>query len=201
MADDSRTIGGRYVLGGQLGRGGMATVYRAHDPQFGRDVALKMLHALPGDEQDEFLVKKFRQEAKIIASLEHYAIVPVYDYGSHKDWPYLVMRLMTGGSLTDRLEQGPIPIEEASEILKRVGSALDRAHSQGIVHRDLKPANVYNENEIVKIGDVDDVVLVGLCRFTHPYPQETPPIFDRVGMHRRPAWRIIELCRRDHAFA
>ena len=154
MADDSKKIGARYILGDQLGRGGMATVYRAHDPQFGRDVALKMLHALPGDEQEEFLVRKFRQEAKIIASLEHYAIVPVYDYGSHEGWPYLVMRLMNGGTLKDSIQQGPLPLAEIEIVLQRICAALERAHVKNIVHRDIKPTNIFMDEEgLVYLGD------------------------------------------------
>lgn len=130
----------RYEIKGELGRGGMATVYEAYDPRFQRPVAVKVL-------PKEFLhdpefKARFTREARTIAALEHPAIVPVYDFGEHEDQPFLVMRLMNGGSLTDRLEQGPIPIEDAAEILKRVGSALDRAHSQGIIHRDLKPGNI-----------------------------------------------------------
>ena len=68
--------------------------------------------------------------------------MPVYDFGEDNGQPFLVMRIMRGGSLLDRLQQGPIPIDETAEILKRLGSALDRAHSQGIVHRDMKPSNV-----------------------------------------------------------
>ena len=148
MADDSKKIGARYILGEQLGTWGMATVYRAHDPQFGRDVALKMLHALPGDEQEEFLVKKFRQEAKIIASLEHYAIVPVYDYGNHEEWPYLVMRLMDGGTLKDSIQQGPLPLAEIEIVLSaNLCCALERAHAKKIVHRDIKPTNIFMDEE------------------------------------------------------
>ena len=161
MADAREKIGGRYILGDQLGRGGMATVYRAHDPQFGRDVAVKMLHNVPGDELEEFLVKKFRQEAKIIASLEHYAIVPVYDYGSHDGWPYLVMRLMDGGTLKDSITQGALPLAEIEIVLERICAALDRAHAKNIVHRDIKPTNIFMDNDgLVYLGDF------GIARLT-----------------------------------
>ncbi len=118
----------------------MATVYEAYDPRFERTVALKML---PREfmHEKEFRAR-FTREAKTIATLEHPAIVPVYDFGEENGQPFLVMRLMTGGSLSDRLAEGPIPIDEAAVILKRLGSALDRAHSMGIIHRDLKPSNV-----------------------------------------------------------
>jgi serine/threonine protein kinase/Tol biopolymer transport system component len=107
------------------------------------------------------LVKKFRQEAKIIASLEHYAIVPVYDYGNHKDWPYLVMRLMDGGTLKDSIQQGPLPLAEVQIVLQRICSALDRAHSKNIVHRDIKPTNIFMDEEgLVYLGDF------GIARLT-----------------------------------
>lgn len=118
----------------------MATVYEAYDPRFERTVALKML---PREFMHEAEFRaRFTREARTIATLEHPAIVPVYDFGEENGQPFLVMRLMTGGSLSDRLAEGPIPIDEAAVILKRLGSALDRAHSMGIIHRDLKPSNV-----------------------------------------------------------
>ncbi len=130
----------RYEIKRELGRGGMASVYEAYDPQFQRPVAVKLL---PREflHDPEFRAR-FTREARTIAALEHPAIVPVYDFGEEDGQPFLVMRLMTGGSLNDRLANGPIPIDEAAEILKRIGSALDRAHSQGIIHRDLKPGNI-----------------------------------------------------------
>lgn len=131
---------GRYEIKQEIGRGGMATVYEAYDPRFERTVALKML---PREFMHEAEFRaRFTREARTIATLEHPAIVPVYDFGEENGQPFLVMRLMTGGSLSDRLADGPIPIDEAAVILKRLGSALDRAHNKGIIHRDLKPSNV-----------------------------------------------------------
>ncbi len=131
---------GRYEIKQEIGRGGMATVFEAYDPRFERTVALKML---PREFMHEAEFRaRFTREARTIATLEHPAIVPVYDFGEENGQPFLVMRLMTGGSLSDRLAEGPIPIDEAAVILKRLGSALDRAHSMGIIHRDLKPSNV-----------------------------------------------------------
>ncbi|MCA9918012.1 MAG: serine/threonine protein kinase [Anaerolineales bacterium] len=131
---------GRYEIKQEIGRGGMATVYEAYDPRFERTVALKML---PREFMHEAEFRaRFTREARTIATLEHPAIVPVYDFGEEDGQPFLVMRLMTGGSLSDRLAEGPIAIDEAAIILKRLGSALDRAHSMGIIHRDLKPSNV-----------------------------------------------------------
>ena len=131
---------GRYIVKGEIGRGGMASVFHAHDPRFDRDVAIKILPiALTHDPQ--FRVR-FEREAKTIGTLEHPAIVPVYDFGEDDGTPYIVMRMMTGGSLSERLENGPLTAEEAESIVSRMGQALDVAHSKGIIHRDLKPGNI-----------------------------------------------------------
>lgn len=129
----------RYTIKQELGRGGMAIVYLAHDPRFGRDVAIKVLSHLSEDPKAR---GRFEREARTIAGLEHRAIVPVYDFGEENDQLFLVMRLMPGGSLADRIGQGPIPLAETGIILDRIASALDYAHRQGIVHRDLKPGNI-----------------------------------------------------------
>ena len=131
---------GRYRIKAELGRGGMSTVYLAHDPHFDRDVALKLL---PREllHSGNFR-RRFDREAKIVASLDHPAIVPVHDFGEQDGQPYLVMRFMAGGSLTDRLIQGAIPINEVSRIISRLASALDEVHKKGVLHRDLKPSNI-----------------------------------------------------------
>lgn len=136
---DGTTVG-RYQIIEEIGRGGMATVYRAFDPRFKRDVAIKLM--TQDLLEDPTLRARFEREAQTIANLEHPAIVPVYDFGEEDGRPYLVMRLMTGGTLTDRLQQGAIGIEGTIQILRRIGSALERAHKNGIIHRDLKPSNV-----------------------------------------------------------
>lgn len=131
---------GRYELNRELGRGGMAIVYLARDPLFGRQVALKVL---PSQfKLDKQYLVRFQREAKVIAALEHPYIVPVYDYGEEGDQPYIVMRYMSGGTLTERMRAGPMPPAQAATIVQRLAEALDEAHSQGIVHRDLKPTNV-----------------------------------------------------------
>ncbi len=133
---------GRYEIRGELGRGGMAAVFRGYDPRFNRDVAVKVL---PREFlHDPNFRARFEREARTIAALEHPAIVPVYDYGEDADLgqPYLVMRLMPGGSLADRLAQGRLDPDEAARILSQLAPALDQAHAKGIVHRDLKPGNI-----------------------------------------------------------
>jgi serine/threonine protein kinase len=130
----------RYEIIRELGRGGMATVYLARDPNFEREVAIKIL---PRETMhDSTLYQRFQREARTIASLEHPAIVPVHDFGEQDGQPFLVMRYLSGGSLSARIKAGPLPIAEAAKILQRIGDALDAAHAKGIVHRDLKPANI-----------------------------------------------------------
>ena len=131
---------GRYKINRELGRGGMATVYLAHDPRFERDVAIKVL---PRQfTHDPRFLARFEREAKTIAALEHPAIVPVYDFGEHDDAPFLVMRYMAGGSLRRRMQGEPLPLPEIKRIVERLAPALDKAHGRGVVHRDLKPANI-----------------------------------------------------------
>jgi serine/threonine protein kinase/Tol biopolymer transport system component len=145
---------GRYEIKAEIGRGGMATVYHAYDPRFEREVALKVLpSAMLHDPQFRM---RFEREAKTIAMLEHPAIVPVYDFGEEQGQPYFVMRYMTGGSLTDRMKKGPMPIQDVVHLFDRLAPALDEAHSKGIIHRDLKPGNIlfdqYGEPYISDFG-------------------------------------------------
>jgi serine/threonine-protein kinase len=118
----------------------MATVFHAYDPRFERDVAIKVL---PREFlHDPQFRTRFDREAKTIASLEHPAIVPVYDFGEEEGQPFIVMRYMSGGDLSDRIAKGPMPVTEATQILTRLAPALDAAHAKGIIHRDLKPGNI-----------------------------------------------------------
>ncbi len=146
----------RYTIKARLGRGGMATVYHAYDDRFERDVAIKVL---PREFlHDETFLARFSREAKTIAALEHSAIVPVYDFGEEEGQPYLVMRYMSGGSLSHKIEQGPMALGQVSAIMQRVGAALDRAHEQNIIHRDIKPGNIlfdrYDEAYLSDFGIV-----------------------------------------------
>jgi serine/threonine protein kinase len=132
---------GIYEVKSELGRGGMATVYCAYDPRFEREVAVKVLPSELLHSDPQFRLR-FEREAKIIAQLEHSAIVPVYDVGEADGQPYFVMRYMNGGSLSDRIKAGGLTIEDASRILGTIAPGLDEAHSNGIVHRDIKPSNI-----------------------------------------------------------
>src|SRR5512141_2156063 len=132
---------GIYEVQAEPGRGGMATVYRAYDPRFEREVAVKVLPSELLHSDPQFRLR-FEREAKIIAQLEHSAIVPVYDVGEADGQPYFVMRYMNGGSLSDRIKAGGLTIEDASRILGTIAPGLDEAHANGIVHRDMKPSNI-----------------------------------------------------------
>jgi serine/threonine-protein kinase len=145
---------GRYELKHELGRGGMATVFRAYDPRFERDVAIKVLP--PEFLHDPNFRLRFEREARTIATLEHSAIIPVYDFGEEANQPYLVMRYLSGGTMSDRLKKGPLPLAEVQRIINIISPGLDEAHRRGIIHRDLKPDNIlfdqYNEPYIADFG-------------------------------------------------
>ena len=137
---------GRYVVRKELGGGGMGIVYLAHDPLMNREVALKviswrMMRQSP-TEGGENVLKRFRHEAQVLASLQHRAIVPLYDFGQEGNDPYLVMQLMEGGSLADKLSGGALQMSQMVRILGELAPALDDMHQQKIIHRDLKPANI-----------------------------------------------------------
>ncbi len=136
----------KYQMIELAGSGGMGTVYRAHQPNLRRDVALKLLP--PAIASEGGYKERFQREAQTAAALEHAHIVPVYDYGNHGGIYYVVMRLLTGGSLAQRLEHaeqtdGQLPsLAETVEVIKRLALALDYAHSRGVIHRDIKASNV-----------------------------------------------------------
>jgi serine/threonine-protein kinase len=136
---------GRYEIRRELGRGGMAAVYLAYDPHIQRQVAIKVL---PRQfTHDPKYLSRFKQEARVIAQLEHPAIVPIYDFGEENDAPYLVMRYMAGGTLKDRMNGKPQFLDEVTPIFNRLGQALDHAHDLGIIHRDLKPSNILFDDQ------------------------------------------------------
>jgi serine/threonine protein kinase len=123
-----------------IGQGGMALVYKARQPAMNRSVALKVLSS-PMMVNPAFLAR-FKQEAQMIASLEHTHILPVYDLGEQDGWVFIAMRYMSHGTLTARIAQGPIPLKDVSRWIEQIGSALDYAHQRGVIHRDVKPSNV-----------------------------------------------------------
>ena len=131
---------GPYEIVAHIGAGGMGTVYRARDTRLSRDVALKLLPSWASS--DPHMRERLAREARAISALSHPNICRLYDIGSSDGIDYLVMELLDGESLADRLARGPLSLEEALRIAGEIALALDAAHRAGIVHRDLKPANV-----------------------------------------------------------
>jgi tetratricopeptide (TPR) repeat protein len=150
---------GPYLVSGEIGRGGMGTVYRAYDPRLRRDVALKFLPA--GWHQDPAAKARFIDEARAASALDHPHTCPVYDIGSTDDGRiYIAMAYCAGGSLAARLATGPMPVDQAVRVAVQVASALDRAHEAGIVHRDVKPANIaFTEHGEARVLDFGIAVL------------------------------------------
>jgi WD40 repeat protein len=129
-----------YEIEAVLGRGGMGVVYKARHLALKRTVALKMV--LAGGHAAEAERRRFLAEAEAVAAVQHPGIVQVHDLGTHEGLPFFALELCTGGSLADRLEDGPLPPREAAPLVEVVSRAVQAAHERGIVHRDLKPANV-----------------------------------------------------------
>ena len=130
---------GAYRILNKVGQGGMATVYKAYQPSMDRNVAIKVLPSQLAESKE--FVTRFRQEARTIARLEHPHILPVFDFGEDDGVTYFVMRFLEAGTLKNRMEAGPLDLDEIDRIFTQLAEALGYAHSHGVVHRDLKPAN------------------------------------------------------------
>src|SRR5438093_4761911 len=131
---------GPYEIAAPLGAGGMGEVYRARDGRLGREVAIKVLPESFANDPDR--LARFEREAQLLASLNHPNIAIIHGLEESSGVRALVMELVEGPTLADRIAQGPIPLAEALVIAKQVADALEAAHEQGIIHRDLKPANI-----------------------------------------------------------
>jgi eukaryotic-like serine/threonine-protein kinase len=140
MTPGSGTRLGPYELSAPIGAGGMGEVWRAKDTRLDREVAVKILP--PGFASNPQMRARFEREAKAISSLNHPNICTLFDVGEHEGTHFLVMELLQGESLAERLQKGPLPPDQVLRVGAQVATALDRAHKQGIVHRDLKPGNV-----------------------------------------------------------
>src|SRR5262245_54728394 len=142
MTFSAGTNVGPYELGGQLGTGGMGVVYRATDTRLRREVAIKV--------SAERFSERFEREARAVAALNHPNTCHLYDVGPN----YLVMELVEGPTLADRIKQGAIPLEDALAIARQIADALEAAHEKGITHRDLKPGNIKIKHDgTVKVLD------------------------------------------------
>jgi Tol biopolymer transport system component/tRNA A-37 threonylcarbamoyl transferase component Bud32 len=142
---------GPYEITGKIGAGGMGEVYKAMDPRLGRAVAIKVLpeHLAA----DPMLKQRFEREAQAISAMSHPNICQLYDIGHEDGIDFLVMELIEGENLSERLAKGPLPIEEFFKYATQIVDALDKAHRQGIVHRDLKPGNIMLSRGAAKLLD------------------------------------------------
>jgi serine/threonine protein kinase len=150
---------GAYDILERLGKGGMATVYKAYHAPLDRHVAIKVLH--PAFKDDASFLRRFTREAQVVARLTHTHIVPVYDFAEHDGYPYLVMRHIEGETLKRRLAMTPMLRPDLVRIANAVAEALHYAHQQGVLHRDIKPSNILlTPDDGVYIADF------GLARIT-----------------------------------
>jgi serine/threonine-protein kinase len=149
-----RMIAGRYELQEQIGRGGMAAVWRARDGRLDREVAVKLMREDLGESRE--FAARFTDEARRTARLSHPGIVSVYDYGVDGGTQFIVMELVRGRNLAELLrKQGRLPPKRAVEIASAVAAALQAAHRSGVVHRDVKPANILiTADGHVKLADL-----------------------------------------------
>src|SRR5882762_11702588 len=164
MPPSAGTRLGPYEILSALGAGGMGEVYRARDTKLGRDVALKVIPDTFALDPDR--LARFQREAQVLASLNHPHIAAIYGFEDSGDTHALVLELVDGPTLADRIAQGPIPLDEALAIAAQIAEALDAAHERGIIHRDLKPANI----KLTATGRVKvlDFGLAKLADFTSP---------------------------------
>ena len=153
-----------YEIVEPIGKGGMGEVYRARDGKLGRDVAIKVLPEEFAENEER--LARFKREAKVLASLNHPNIASIYGLEQSDETHYLVLELVPGETLAERISRGPIPLEEVLDIATQMAEALEEAHEHGIVHRDLKPANV-KQTEDGKIKVLD----YGLAKV---FQEETP---------------------------
>jgi serine/threonine-protein kinase len=143
---------GPYEVVGSLGAGGMGEVYRARDTRLNRAVALKIIPETFALDADR--LARFQREAQVLASLSHPNIAAIYGLEDSAAGKALVLELVEGETLADRVERGPIPVDEALKLARQIAEALESAHDQGVIHRDLKPANIkVREDGTVKVLD------------------------------------------------
>ena len=166
---------GPYLIVEQIGRGGMATVYKAYEEPLTRHVAIKVLPEFFAEDKDYRV--RFQVEAVAVAKLRHNNIVTVFAYGEENGVPYIVCEFVDGGTLAERLA-GAIGVAEALEVLTPVASALDYAHAQGVLHRDIKPSNimllsdgtpVLTDFGLAKVFGGDTITLTGQVLGTPEY--------------------------------
>ena len=194
-----QTLSGRYKIDELLGQGGMSAVYKAYDPNLKRVVAIKLVHQHLSSDQE--FVKRFEEEASVVASLRHPNIVQVYDFNTDNDVNYMVMEYVPGETLQQRLKrlnasQRRMDINEVFNITINVCDALSYAHKRGMVHRDIKPANIMldvNNNAILMdfgivkiIGGSSHTVtgaVMGTARYMPPEVVRSEPADQRSDIY------------------
>jgi serine/threonine protein kinase len=159
---------GHYRVLEKIGAGGMGEVFRAHDERLGRDVALKLIRPASNDNPDH--LRRFEQEARAAAALNHPNIVAIYDVGLEGKTPYIVAELLEGKTLRQRLGEGPIPLREATAYALQIAEGLIAAHARLIVHRDLKPENLF-----ITIDDRIKILDFGVAKL-QPAPEDNRPV-------------------------
>ena len=158
---------GHYDVTALIGQGGMGEVYRAKDTKLGRDVALKVLPDLFADDPER--LARFQREARVLASLNHPNIASIYGLEESGDTRALVLELVEGPTLAERIARGAISVDEALPIARQIAEALEAVHERGVIHRDLKPANVK-----VKADGMVKVLDFGLAKALDPSPEGNP---------------------------
>jgi eukaryotic-like serine/threonine-protein kinase len=163
-----------YKILARLGAGGMGVVYEAEDTRLGRKVAIKFLpeDAQAGAEAGQ----RFEREARVVSTLNHPHICTLFDIGLHQGKQFMVMELLEGQSLKDRVARGPLPVEEVLDLGAQMADALDAAHAQGVVHRDIKPANLFvTRRATLKVLDF------GVAKLGQPAPAAAGPLDSTLG--------------------
>ena len=188
---------GRYEIRGFLAAGGMGEIYRAHDPQLGREVAIKILPPRGDIGRDQ--LARFEREARAVGALNHPNVLAVYDIGVADDVPYVVSELLDGETVRAMLTRGPVPVDYALDLARQIVTGLTAAHDKGIVHRDLKPENLFVTHDgLVKILDfgLAKQTAVGTGAVAGDLPRRRPASKPIYGSVRRNRTRTTALPRR-----
>src|SRR5262245_9686300 len=175
MTFNAGTTLGAYEILSIIGVGGMGEVYKARDTRLNRMVAIKVLS--PAISSRPQARARFKREAQTIAALNHPRICTIHDVGQHGGIDYLVMELLEGYTLAERLGRGVLPLDEALKYAKEIVEALDAAHSRDIVHRDLKPSNLFVSQGHIKILDF------GLAKLRDAEKDDASTIKDAITVH------------------
>src|SRR5262247_1191446 len=172
---------GPYEVVSTLGAGGMGEVYRARDTRLKRDVAIKVLPESVASNPDR--LARFQREAEVLASLNHPNIAAIHGLEESNGTRALVMELVEGETLADRISRGPIPFDEALPVASQIAEALEAAHEQGIIHRDLKPANIkVRPDGTVKLLDFGLAKAMDSAGGSSPNMSMSPTMVSGVGV-------------------